>query len=152
MANRKETAAAFAGAFVRKERDNGEAFYCLADGSPEWMSDAIRAAHDGGEMLPNDWSYRFAEGMASGRVGGVPPRCARGAFPADTANRDRRQSGSCRVTRGTLSQSEGLRPAFTLTWRVAAAKPGEDAVRASSPGSTLPCTMTWARPLKSARR
>src|SRR5690242_20348549 len=63
-----------------------------------------------------------------------------GAFPADTANRDRRQSGSCRVTRGTLSQSGGLRPAVTLTWRVAAAKPGEDAVRASSPGSTLPCT------------
>lgn len=54
----------FADSFITKQRDNGETFYCLKDGAPEWMSDAIMAAHDGGEMLPNDWSYRLCSAMA----------------------------------------------------------------------------------------
>lgn len=64
MANLIETARALADAFEVKARDNGEGFYCLKDGSPDWMTDALRAAHDGGDMMPNDWSYRLAHGMA----------------------------------------------------------------------------------------
>lgn len=48
----------FARNLERKTRDNGESFICLRDGAPEWMKEAIREAH--GDMLPNDWSYRFA--------------------------------------------------------------------------------------------
>lgn len=33
----------------------GEMFYKLADGSPEWMTGAIQAAHDG--MMPDDTRY-----------------------------------------------------------------------------------------------
>lgn len=64
MANLIETARALADAFEHKTRDNGEGFYCLKDGSPDWMQDALHAAHDGGDMMPNDWSYRFASQMA----------------------------------------------------------------------------------------
>ena len=64
MPNLTETARALADAFETKRRDNGESFYCLKDGHPDWMMDALRAAHDGGEMLPNDWSYRLAAQMA----------------------------------------------------------------------------------------
>ena len=64
MSNLTQTARALADAFEQKARDNGETFYCLKDGRPDWMQDALRAAHDGGEMLPNDWSYRLAHDMA----------------------------------------------------------------------------------------
>jgi hypothetical protein len=63
MANLTETARSFADAFEQRKRDNGDEFYSLKDGSPEWMLEAVRAAH--GDMLPNDWSYRFAAHMAS---------------------------------------------------------------------------------------
>lgn len=33
----------------------GETFYKLADDSPEWMADAIQAAHD--DMMPDDTRY-----------------------------------------------------------------------------------------------
>lgn len=42
-------------AFVTKKRADGESFDTLCDGSPEWMRDACREAHDG--MLPDDWAY-----------------------------------------------------------------------------------------------
>lgn len=61
---RKEIAEQFAKAFELKERDNGDSFYTLRDGSPEWMQEAIFAAHDNGEMLPNDWSYWACAMMA----------------------------------------------------------------------------------------
>lgn len=64
MANLIETARALADAFEIKTRDNGDTFYCLKDGRPDWMQDALHAAHDGGDMMPNDWSYRFAAGIA----------------------------------------------------------------------------------------
>lgn len=59
-----ETAKALSLAFERRTRDNGESFTALRDGSPEWMQEAIFAAHDNGEILPNDWSYRLIERMA----------------------------------------------------------------------------------------
>lgn len=52
-----EYAEAMRAAFTTKTRDNGETFYLLKDGSPEWMQDACRAAHDAGDMLPDDWRY-----------------------------------------------------------------------------------------------
>lgn len=64
MPNLTETARALADAFERKTRDNGESFYCLADGRPDWMQEAMWAAHGDGDMLPNDWTYRFAARMA----------------------------------------------------------------------------------------
>ena len=30
------------------------------DSAPEWISDAMFAAHSNGDLLPNDWSYRLA--------------------------------------------------------------------------------------------
>jgi len=45
-----------AAAFEHRTRDNGETFYALRADSPEWMKDAVQAAHGG--MLPNDWRYR----------------------------------------------------------------------------------------------
>lgn len=64
MPNLTQTARALADAFERKTRDNGESFYCLKDGRPDWMQEALRAAHDGGDMMPNDWSYSLAHDMA----------------------------------------------------------------------------------------
>jgi hypothetical protein len=59
----QEAAAALFAAFVSAKRDNGDTFYKLADGSPEWMTDAVRAAH--GDMMPDDWRYRFIREVAS---------------------------------------------------------------------------------------
>lgn len=36
----------------------GETFDRLKKGSPEWMTDVVYAAHDDGEMLPDDWRYK----------------------------------------------------------------------------------------------
>lgn len=50
-----------AGAFETARRETGEdesePYVRLREGSPEWMSDVVRAAHDDGEMLPDDWRY-----------------------------------------------------------------------------------------------
>ncbi|MGQ2942953.1 MAG: hypothetical protein ACT6Q7_03010 [Blastomonas fulva] len=55
-----ETLDQFAAQFQRKTRDNGTEFICPQDGAPEWISDAMFAAHDNGEIMPNDWTYRIA--------------------------------------------------------------------------------------------
>lgn len=49
-------------AFERKERDEknefgDKHFYSLVKGSPQWMVDAIREAHDHANIMPNDWVY-----------------------------------------------------------------------------------------------
>jgi hypothetical protein len=49
-------------AFTVKERESGETFICLRDGSPEWMSDILRNAHFG--SLPNDFSYSMIAEVA----------------------------------------------------------------------------------------
>lgn len=48
-------AGAMAAAFETRTRANGDAFVCLKDGAPEWMTEIVRAAHDG--SLPDDWTY-----------------------------------------------------------------------------------------------
>jgi hypothetical protein len=41
--------------FVTGKRDNGEMFVSLKDERPEWLHEAVHAAH--GSDLPNDWIY-----------------------------------------------------------------------------------------------
>lgn len=53
----QKSAALFAESFETRLRDNGEAFVCLQDGSPDWMREAIQAAHDNGDRLPCDYIY-----------------------------------------------------------------------------------------------
>lgn len=50
-----ELASAIYDAFESKERTNGETFYALKDGSPQWMTDVIHEAH--GDMMPDDTIY-----------------------------------------------------------------------------------------------
>lgn len=50
-----EKAALFANHLARKARDNGARFTTLDDSAPDWMLEAVHAAH--GDKLPNDWSY-----------------------------------------------------------------------------------------------
>lgn len=50
-------------ALERRTRDNGNDFYTLKDGSPEWMRDVIHAAH-GPDLMPDDWRYSFINDCA----------------------------------------------------------------------------------------
>lgn len=45
--------------FVLKERLDGEVFWAVKDGSPPWVRDLCFKAHDDGEILSDDWRYRF---------------------------------------------------------------------------------------------
>lgn len=63
----KVLAAALSEAFEHKERDQpnefgDKDFVSLRKGSPEWMTDAVRTAHDG--IMPNDWIYAACNSMA----------------------------------------------------------------------------------------
>lgn len=54
----------FADAFEVRHRDNGQAFHCLKDGTPQWISDAVYKAHEDGDLMPNDWTYRLVANLA----------------------------------------------------------------------------------------
>jgi hypothetical protein len=41
--------------FENAERPDGTSFVRVRDGSPQWVSDLVRAAH--GDFLPDDWRY-----------------------------------------------------------------------------------------------
>ena len=41
--------------FETRTRDNGETFVTRTDDAPDWLADAVRAAHD--DEFPNDWRY-----------------------------------------------------------------------------------------------
>ena len=47
--------------FETRERLNGDRFVCLTDDAPEWLTDAVRKAHDG--EFPNDWRYRICSAI-----------------------------------------------------------------------------------------
>jgi hypothetical protein len=49
-------------AFETKKRNDDNEFVSLKDGSPEWMTDVVRAAH--GDKLPDDTVYAFIEKAA----------------------------------------------------------------------------------------
>lgn len=64
-----------AGAFVAgpTQRENEETITTLRDGSPEWMRDAVYAAHDAlGYGLPNDWCYAACSEVASSLADHAP--------------------------------------------------------------------------------
>ena len=50
-------------AFKSDTRTTGGTFYKLAEGSPEWMTDATFAAHGG--MMADDWRYAAIRDVAS---------------------------------------------------------------------------------------
>lgn len=58
-------AAAMFAAFEADTRGDGSTFYKLRDGSPEWMSDTIRAAHDAVDEMPDDAVYEACRDAAS---------------------------------------------------------------------------------------
>ena len=55
-------AAALAAAFVSDTRSNGELFFKLIDGAPEWMQEAMHDAH--GDMMPDDMRYSMIRKIA----------------------------------------------------------------------------------------
>lgn len=58
-----EIAKQFSEAFTTDTRNDGATFYKLREGSPQWMTDAIHAAH--GDILPMDWIYEHCNHIAN---------------------------------------------------------------------------------------
>ena len=52
----------FAEAFITDKRDDGKKFTKLRDGSPQWMTDAVHAAH--GDIMPDDWIFDQCDSIA----------------------------------------------------------------------------------------
>lgn len=50
---------------TRSKAMGGGTFYKLRSNAPQWMTDAIREAHDRGDILPNDWIYDQCHTIAS---------------------------------------------------------------------------------------
>jgi hypothetical protein len=48
--------------FETRERTNGEKFVCLVNAAPQWMTDAVQAAH--GDAFPDDVKYKMIERVA----------------------------------------------------------------------------------------
>lgn len=65
MTTIQELAGKLYDAFQTKTRDNGDTFVCLKDDQPEWMTDVIRAAHDNGQMMPDDFRYALIKEAAA---------------------------------------------------------------------------------------
>lgn len=90
---RQIVADALYNAFHTDTRDNGETFYKLREDAPEWMRDAIRAAHDAVDEMPDDDVYeccRDAAGFLSDWSdwgGDVPGEFADGQVSAYNAER-----------------------------------------------------------------
>lgn len=63
MSTIPELAKQLSDALVTDKRNNGEEFVHLADNSPQWMTDVIRAVH--GDKLPDDTTYSFIERSAN---------------------------------------------------------------------------------------
>lgn len=61
--NFKAAAKELVGAFsYGKRNSSGETYIFLRSGSPEWMQEAVRAAH--GDRLPSDWIYAACQSAA----------------------------------------------------------------------------------------
>lgn len=63
--NVQKIAEALYDAFETDTRDDGTEFVKLKDGSPEWMSEAARAAHDAVDEMPDDAVYECIKSAAS---------------------------------------------------------------------------------------
>lgn len=62
-------ARSLADAFVQKKRDTeneygDKSFWSLKSKAPHWMTEAVRKAHDDGDILPNDWIYQACSHIA----------------------------------------------------------------------------------------
>lgn len=64
MTTLAQIASQFNDAIIQNQRADGTRYYALKDGAPEWMRDAVREAHDEGDMLPNDISYSMIDDVA----------------------------------------------------------------------------------------
>jgi hypothetical protein len=62
MATVMQLALELSQAFEGATRANGDEIRKLKDGSPEWMTDVVHAAH--GDMMPDDWRYNAIEDAA----------------------------------------------------------------------------------------
>jgi len=51
----QELAAQMVKAMHKQTRNDGQEFWSIKDGSPEWMTDVCHAAH--GDMMPDDFRY-----------------------------------------------------------------------------------------------
>lgn len=45
--------------FERRRRHDGNKYWAVKEGAPYWVKDLVRAAHDKGRLLPEDFRYRF---------------------------------------------------------------------------------------------
>lgn len=63
QANITANAALLFEALERRTRPDGTQFYALKDGSPDWLPEAVHAAH--GDMMPDDWRYATIRNLCS---------------------------------------------------------------------------------------
>ena len=61
MTTIRTLAAEMSAAFEIRTRDNGDKLVHLRKDAPDWMYEIVRGAH--GEMLPDEWRYRFIRGV-----------------------------------------------------------------------------------------
>ena len=47
--------------FEHKTRNDGQEFWSIKDGAPDWIQPMAHAAH--GDMMPDDWRYEFIVDM-----------------------------------------------------------------------------------------
>jgi hypothetical protein len=71
----------FSATFERRERANGETFVCLADNKKDWMENAVFAAHDAGNIGPNDSTYLLIEKVVD-HLANAEPKDADEAYQA----------------------------------------------------------------------
>ena len=45
--------------FEKHDRKDGHPAWFLVDSAPGWVGDIVIAAHDEGDMFPDDWRYQF---------------------------------------------------------------------------------------------
>jgi hypothetical protein len=46
--------------FTRAQREDGEVYTRLKEGAPDWIKEAVKSAHEEGEILPDDWIWKTA--------------------------------------------------------------------------------------------
>jgi hypothetical protein len=54
--------------FETKKRDNGETFVTLSDATPQWLKDAVKAAHQ--DDPANDWIYQQSQAAYTAALSG----------------------------------------------------------------------------------
>lgn len=122
-------------AFELRHRADGSPFYVLADGSPEWMTEAVIEAHAG--KMPNDWTYKVCAYIASAAAGYDEPEdydseIAGGVVPSYTSeviewmasDSDRRALADEAIKSGAFTIEDACRmgcetEAYVIFWALA---------------------------------